>query len=201
MSVTEKQNAPATERNRDAILDVLAREFRAVTSVLEIGSGTGQHAVFFAERFPTLRWQTSDRIENHVAINAWVENAGLDNVLPPLVVDVLEVDSVPGDYDGIFSANTAHIMSFAAVIRMFEFVGRVLSAEGLFCLYGPFNLNGEFTSASNAAFDRSLKSQDALMGIRDLEVLVDLAGQNGMRELRRYTMPANNMLIVWQKGR
>tara|TARA_B110000116_G_C16751363_1_gene543521 strand:- start:776 stop:1381 length:606 start_codon:yes stop_codon:yes gene_type:complete len=201
VSVTEKQNAPATERNRDAILDVLAREFRAVTSVLEIGSGTGQHAVFFAERFPTLRWQTSDRIENHVAINAWVENAGLDNVLPPLVVDVLEVDSVPGDYDGIFSANTAHIMSFAAVIRMFEFVGRVLSAEGLFCLYGPFNLNGEFTSASNAAFDRSLKSQDALMGIRDLEVLVDLAGQNGMRELRRYTMPANNMLIVWQKGR
>ncbi|MGY8796467.1 MAG: DUF938 domain-containing protein, partial [Woeseiales bacterium] len=118
----------------------------------------GQHAVFFAERFPTLRWQTSDRIENHVAINAWVENAGLDNVLPPLVVDVLEVDSVPGDYDGIFSANTAHIMSFAAVIRMFEFVGRVLSAEGLFCLYGPFNLNGEFTSESNAAFDRSLKS-------------------------------------------
>lgn len=201
MSVTEKQNAPATERNRDAILDVLAREFRAVTSVLEIGSGTGQHAVFFAERFPTLRWQTSDRIENHVAINAWVENAGLDNVLPPLVVDVLEVDSVPGDYDGIFSANTVHIMSFAAVIRMFEFVGRVLSAEGLFCLYGPFNLNGEFTSASNAAFDRSLKSQDALMGIRDLEALVDLAGQNGMRELRRYTMPANNMLIVWQKGR
>ena len=201
MSVTEKQNAPATERNRDAILDVLAREFRAVTSVLEIGSGTGQHAVFFAERFPTLRWQTSDRIENHVAINAWVENAGLDNVLPPLVVDVLEVDNVPGDYDGIFSANTAHIMSFAAVIRMFEFVGRVLSAEGLFCLYGPFNLNGEFTSASNAAFDRSLKSQDALMGIRDLEALVDLAGQNGMRELRRYTMPANNMLIVWQKGR
>ncbi|MDE0753507.1 MAG: DUF938 domain-containing protein [Woeseiaceae bacterium] len=199
--MTEKQNAPATERNRDAILDVLAREFRAVTSVLEIGSGTGQHAVFFAERFPTLRWQTSDRIENHVAINAWVENAGLDNVLPPLVVDVLEVDSVPGDYDGIFSANTAHIMSFAAVIRMFEFVGRVLSAEGLFCLYGPFNLNGEFTSASNAAFDRSLKSQDALMGIRDLEALVDLAGQNGMRELRRYTMPANNMLIVWQKGR
>jgi len=201
VSVTEKQNAPATERNRDAILDVLAREFRAVTSVLEIGSGTGQHAVFFAERFPTLRWQTSDRIENHVAINAWVENAGLDNVLPPLVVDVLEVDSVPGDYDGIFSANTVHIMSFAAVIRMFEFVGRVLSAEGLFCLYGPFNLNGEFTSASNAAFDRSLKSQDALMGIRDLEALVDLAGQNGMRELRRYTMPANNMLIVWQKGR
>jgi cyclopropane fatty-acyl-phospholipid synthase-like methyltransferase len=201
VSVTEKQNAPATERNRDAILDVLAREFRAVTSVLEIGSGTGQHAVFFAERFPALRWQTSDRIENHVAINAWVENAGLDNVLPPLVVDVLEVDSVPGDYDGIFSANTAHIMSFAAVIRMFEFVGRVLSAEGLFCLYGPFNLNGEFTSASNAAFDRSLKSQDALMGIRYLEALVDLAGQNGMRELRRYTMPANNMLIVWQKGR
>jgi cyclopropane fatty-acyl-phospholipid synthase-like methyltransferase len=201
VSVTEKQNAPATERNRDAILDVLAREFRAVTSVLEIGSGTGQHAVFFAERFPTLRWQTSDRIENHVAINAWVENAGLDNVLPPLVVDVLEVDSVPGDYDGIFSANTVHIMSFAAVIRMFEFVGRVLSAEGLFCLYGPFNLNGEFTSASNAAFDRSLKSQDALMGIRDLEALVDLAGQNGMRELRWYTMPANNMLIVWQKGR
>ena len=201
MSVTEKQNAPATERNRDAILGVLTREFRAVTSVLEIGSGTGQHAVFFAEGFPTLRWQTSDRIENHAAINAWVEDSGLDNVLSPLVIDVLEVDSVPGHYDGVFSANTAHIMSFAAVVRMFEVVGRVLASDGLFCLYGPFNLNGEFTSESNAAFERSLKSQDALMGIRDLEVLVDLARQNGMRELRRYTMPANNMLIVWQKSR
>lgn len=201
MAVIKKQNAPATERNRDAIMDVLAREFRAVTSVLEIGSGTGQHAVFFADNFPTLRWQTSDRLENHAAINGWVEDAGLDNVLSPLDVDVLEVDRVAGHYDGVFSANTAHIMSFAAVTRMFELVGRVLGADGLFCLYGPFNLNGEFTSESNAVFDRSLKSQDALMGIRDLEALVDLAGQNGMRELRRCTMPANNMLIVWQKGR
>lgn len=200
MSVRKKQSAPATERNRNAILDVLVREFHAVTSVLEIGSGTGQHAVFFAENIPTLRWQTSDRLENHAAINAWVEDAELDNVLLPLAVDVLEVDSVPGNYDAVFSANTAHIMSFAAVIRMFELVGRVLSGGGVFCLYGPFNLNGEFTSESNAVFDRSLKSQDALMGIRDLEALVDLAGQSGMRELRRYTMPANNILIVWQKG-
>ncbi len=202
MAVTaiKKQSAPATERNRDAILGVLTREFRAATSVLEIGSGTGQHAVFFAESFPALRWQTSDRLENHAAINAWVEDAGLDNVLSPLEIDVLDVDSVAGHYDGIFSANTAHIMSFAAVIKMFGLVGRVLSDDGLFCLYGPFNLNGEFTSESNAAFDRSLKSQDASMGIRDLEAIVDLAGQNGMRELRRYTMPANNMLVVWQKG-
>jgi len=201
VSVKKKQSAPATERNRDAILDVLVREFRAVTSVLEIGSGTGQHGVFFAEKFPTLCWQTSDRLENHGAINSWVEDAKLHNVLSPLAVDVLEVDSVPGNYDAVFSANTAHIMSFAAVIRMFELVGRVLSVGGVFCLYGPFNLNAEFTSESNAAFDRSLKSQDTLMGIRDLEALVDLAGQNGMHELRRYTMPANNMLVVWQKDK
>ena len=196
--MSHKQSAPATERNRDAIYTVLAEEFGDVSSVLEIGSGTGQHAVFFAEKFPKLVWQTSDRIENHVAINAWVADTAVDNVRPPLAIDVLEVGEVPGDFDAIFSANTAHIMSFPAVVRMFELVGSILATGGLFCLYGPFNLNGAFTSESNAAFDRSLRSQDEAMGIRDLEDLVELAEQNGMQELRRYTMPANNMLVVWR---
>jgi len=199
MSTAPKQSAPATERNRDAIHEVLEREYRDVNSVLEIGSGTGQHAVFFAEKFPNLVWQTSDRAENHPAINAWIADAPTDNVRSPLLIDVLHVDHVPGSYDAIFSANTAHIMSFPAVVRMFKLAGVILGSGGLFCLYGPFKLDGEFTSASNEAFDDALKSQDELMGIRDLEALDELAEGNGMRALRRYTMPANNMLIVWQK--
>ncbi len=199
MSTETKRSAPATERNRDAIYEVLEREFRCVNSVLEIGSGTGQHAVFFAQKFPALVWQTSDREENHLAINSWIADAPTNNVRAPLSVDVLQVDHVPGSYDAIFSANTAHIMSFPAVTRMFELAGATLSSGGLFCLYGPFKLDGEFTSESNAAFDDALKSQDELMGIRDLERLNELAESSGMRTLRRYTMPANNMLIVWHK--
>ena len=200
--MSEKQSspsAPATERNREAILEVLQRELADAGAVLEIGSGTGQHAVFFGQNMPDLQWQTSDRTDNHAGIVAWVGTAGLENVAQPIELDVEKVDAVSGNYDAVFSANTAHIMSFAAVVCMFRLVGGLLSNGGAFCLYGPFNVNGEFTSASNDAFDQSLKSRDPLMGIRDLEALIKLGMQNGLEIASQYAMPANNMLLVWHK--
>ena len=199
--MSEKPNAPATERNREAILQVLQSEFRDTKSVLEIGSGTGQHAVFLARELPYLTWQSSDREINHAGINAWIADAGLDNVLPPLALDVQDTETLNTAYGAVFSANTAHIMSFQAVECMFRIVGSSLAEEGLFCLYGPFNQDGTFSSPSNQKFDASLKAQDAAMGIRDLADLDALAEANGMRRIRLYAMPANNNIAVWQKTR
>ena len=199
--MSEKPNAPATERNREAILQVLQSEFRDTKSVLEIGSGTGQHAVYLARELPYLTWQCSDREINHAGINAWIADAGLGNVLRPLALDVQDTETLSTAYDAVFSANTAHIMSFQAVECMFRIVGSCLAEEGVFCLYGPFNQDGTFSSPSNEKFDASLKAQDAAMGIRDLADLDALAEANGMRRIRLYAMPANNNIAVWQKTR
>lgn len=194
-----KPNAPSAERNKEAILEVLSDELRNGKTILEIGSGTGQHAVFFASQMPWLSWQTSDRIENHDGINAWLADAKLDNVYPPLQLDVLETVPFTDKFDAVFSANTAHIMSIAGVECMFRVVGERLTDDGKFCLYGPFNQNGNFTSDSNRNFDMNLKSQDPAMGIRDLEKLDEFAAANGMRRDSLYAMPANNMIVVWHK--
>ena len=194
-----KPDAPAARRNKEAILEVLANELASSRSVLEIGSGTGQHAIHFAAALGHLVWQTSDLAANHPGISAWIDAAGLPNVLPPLDVDVLTAVDVAGEFDAVFSANTAHIMSMAGVRRMFELAGRTLPAGGLFCLYGPFNIDGQFTSESNEQFDRSLRAGDADMGIRDLRDLDELARQFRLHRLRLYAMPANNMIVVWRK--
>lgn len=195
----EKPDAPATERNREAILQVLQTEFRDVESVLEIGSGTGQHAVFFARALPHLTWQSSDREVNHDGIKAWIAAAGRENVLHPLALDVDDTVKPSDAYDAVFSANTAHIMSFQSVTSMFRIVGSCLPDAGVFCLYGPFNQEGAFSSPSNENFDASLKAQDGSMGIRNLEDLDALAEANGMVRERLYAMPANNNLVVWKK--
>ncbi len=194
-----KPDAPATYRNRDAILAVLRDELGGSGSVLEIGSGTGQHAMYFGCQMPEVEWQTSDRIENHDGISAWIEQDALSNVLRPLDLDVEETVEVPGSYDAIFSANTAHIMNYHAVECMISLVGRSLDSGGVFCLYGPFKLMGDFTSESNVEFDRSLKARDPKMGVRDFEDIDRLASESGLSLLRRYAMPANNMLVVWKK--
>jgi len=192
-------DAPATHRNRDAILSVLRDEFARSSAVLEIGSGTGQHAVYFAAALPSLTWQTSDREENHAGINEWVSSAALDNVLAPLSLDVEKTSAVAGSFDAVFSANTAHIMNIQAVECMFRLVCNVLLAGGVFCLYGPFNQNGKFSSESNERFDQSLQNQDPVMGIRDLEKIDSFAGDAGLRRASLYAMPANNMIVVWRK--
>ncbi len=195
-----KPNAPAAMRNQDPILEVISDEFQGCRTILEIGSGTGQHAVFFASKMPWLTWQTSDLQENHDGINAWLEEATVDNVESPLELDVEKPLQTDDNFDGVFSANTAHIMSIGAVECMFGTVSECLVEGGKFCLYGPFNLNGEFTSDSNMNFDASLKSQNPLMGIRDLADLDGFAEASGLKRANLYAMPANNMIVVWTKS-
>jgi len=195
-----KPNAPSALRNQNAILEVISDEFQDCKAVLEIGSGTGQHAIFFASQMSWLNWQTSDLVANHHGINAWLEDADLDNVKAPLVLDVEEPLQTDDKFDAVFSANTAHIMSIAAVESMFSTAGRCLTGGGRFCLYGPFSQNGKFTSDSNRDFDANLRSQDPAMGIRDLEILDGFAETSGLHRTSLYAMPANNMISIWSKN-
>ncbi len=188
------------DRNSRPILEVLRNEFSSSAHVLEIGSGTGQHAASFAAELPHLEWQTSDLIENHESINAWLSDSGLSNVLPPLVFDVLDADIANHSFDAVYSANTAHIMGVAAVERMFELVGTALGNGGTFCLYGPFRQNGDFNTASNASFHQNLQSRNPEMGIRDIEDLDGFGRSHDLHRVRLYAMPANNHLAIWKKG-
>ena len=194
-----KPFASASARNAAPILGMLRHELRGRSTVFEIGSGTGQHAVTFASALPELTWQTSDLAQSHDGIRGWIDETGLDNVLPPLEFDVLTA-AVPADrYDAVYSANTAHIMGVTAVQRMFELAGAMLEPGGVFCLYGPFSRGGRFSTRSNEEFDASLRARNASMGIRDLDDLGDLASSNGMVLARIYAMPANNLLVVWAR--
>ncbi len=194
-----KPFSAACERNREPILEVLRGVFTEPMTVLEIGSGTGQHAVYFGAHLPDVRWQTSDRNEHHPGVQLWLDEAGLKNVLPPLSLDVSKQPWPIADVDAVFSANTAHIMSWPEVERMFEGVGDLLKVGRPFCLYGPFNKNGEFTSASNQAFDADLKSRDPQMGVRDIGDLEVLAEKTGMVVEDDVEMPANNRILIWRR--
>lgn len=198
--MSTKPNAPSAERNKHAILEVLREEFQDCKTVLEIGSGTGQHATFFGRHLQTLTWQTSDLAVNHDGINAWLKDAELDNVKVPLVLDVAEPMQTNDKFGGVYSANTAHIMGITEVECMFSVVGQCLIIDGRFCLYGPFNQNGEFSSDSNRDFDANLKLQNPSMGIRDLKTLDDFAEANGLHRTSLYAMPSNNMISVWTKN-
>ena len=194
-----KQYSESCDENKAVILDILRDEFPDCRHILEIGSGTGQHAVYFAGAMPHLVWQTSDRKCNHASIDAWRTESGLDNILPPLSLDVT-LDHWPDTaYDGVFSANTTHIMAWPDVKHMFGGIGRVLSDGGVFCLYGPFNYAGKFTSASNERFDHWLRERDPASGLRNFEDLDELARANGMRLKRDHEMPVNNRLLVWTR--
>jgi len=194
-----KQYSEACDQNRMPILDILKREFRAARRVLEIGSGTGQHAVFFGRHLPHLLWQTSDLEENHASIHAWIAETGLDNVAPPLLLDVRSHDWPEVQFDGIFSANTSHIMSWSTVASMFTGIGSLLTRPGCFCLYGPFNYANQYTSDSNRHFDQWLRRRDPDSGLRNFEDLDDLARNNGLRLRTDHVMPVNNRLLVWEK--
>jgi len=196
----EKPFSQACENNKEPILAVLERHLGAARHVLEIGSGTGQHAVYFAARLPHLVWQTSDLAIHHDGILAWIESAQLGNVRPPLVLDV-GVQPWPIDVtDAVFSANTAHIMSWPMVEALVAGVGRVLAPGGRFCLYGPFNYEGRYTSESNARFDEWLRLRDPASAIRDFEAVDELARKAGLQRLEDNAMPANNRLLVWRRA-
>ncbi|MEW8584126.1 MAG: DUF938 domain-containing protein, partial [Candidatus Thiodiazotropha sp.] len=186
------------EENKAPILRVLMGLFRDRQTVLEIGSGSGQHAVHFAAAMPHLVWQTSDLEENHPGIRAWLEEAALVNTRDPILLDVRN-DWPDEAYDGVFSANTTHIMSWPEVEGMFQGIGRVLKPEGCFALYGPFNYRGGYTSESNRNFDQWLKSRDPLSGIRDFEALNELAASNRLQLAEDVEMPVNNRILVWRR--
>ena len=188
------------EQNKAPILAVLQQVLGPKDKVLEVGSGTGQHALHFAAAMPGLSWQPSDRAENLAGIRAWLAEAGLVNVQVPLELDVL--DPWPDlRVQAVFSANTAHIMSWAAVEAMFRGVAGVLAEGegGRFCLYGPFSYHGRHTSPSNAQFDRMLRARDPLSGVRDIDDLNRLATANGLQADGDYEMPVNNRILVWSR--
>lgn len=197
--MTDKPFAPACERNREPIVAVLRTHFADRSRVLEIGSGTGQHAVHFAAAMPFLVWQTSDVAENLPGIRAWLDEAGLGNTPAPLVLDVAGSDWPATRFDAIFSANTLHIMSWPEVERFFAALDRIATPDAKLAVYGPFNYGGAFTSASNAAFDESLKARAPHMGIRDIEAVDALARKAGFAMIDDVAMPANNRTLVWQR--
>ncbi len=189
----------AAERNQQPILDQLQTLFPKQGTVLEIGSGTGQHAVFFTRNLPGLLWQPSDRLENLAGLEARFSAEGNQRILPLLQLDVLR-DTWPGcSYQGVYSANTAHIMSWDAVVAMFTGVAAQLVPGARFCLYGPFNIDNCFTSQSNAQFDAGLRLKDSEMGIRDMAAIESLANLHQLQFERKIAMPANNFILAFTR--
>ena len=197
--MTDKPYSESCEQNREPILAVLRAAFADRHRVLEIGSGTGQHAVYFGAELPHLVWQTADVRAYHPGVHAWLNEAALPNVLPPLELDVNQSQWHSGRYDAVFSANTLHIMGWPEVVRFFEGVGEVLEPGGVLVVYGPFNYNGQFTSESNARFDAWLKARDPASGVRDFEAVDALARAQGLVLQHDIAMPANNRSLVWQR--
>jgi len=194
-----KPYSAACDNNREPILSKIETLFSNCKSVLEIGSGTGQHAVFFAEKLPHLVWHSSDRPENHAGIELWLNEAGLPNTPPPLSLDVTQTQWPMLQVDAVFSANAIHIMGWESVKVMIAGVGRLLPENGLLVLYGPFNYNNSYTSDSNANFDGWLKDRDAQSGIRNFEDVEQLANAAGMIIEHDFSMPANNRILCWVK--
>ncbi len=193
-----KPFAESSEQNKQPILSVLRSELASNRRVLEVGSGTGQHAVYFAEQMPHLTWVCSDLEENHAGIRMWLDEAGLSNIEGPLLLDARE-QWPDMDVDAIFSANTVHIMSWHAVVSLMNNVGRTLDVGGKLYLYGPFMYDGRHTAESNASFDIWLKQRDPLSGVRDVSEINKLLGEHDMQLTNDYEMPVNNRILVWQK--
>lgn len=213
--MSDKPYSPACERNREPILAELQRYIGSAgcsgrikshekpTQLLEVGSGTGQHAVFFSERLKVknIVWQPSDIAENLGGIHQWRDEFPSAHCLPPLELDLENAIWQPDHYDYVFTANTLHIVSWPLVEKFFAGVSKTLKSGGAAFIYGPFNYKGDYTSASNQDFDAWLKSRDPLSGIRDYEAIVSLAGQQeqSLDIVQDIPMPANNRLLVFQK--
>ena len=193
--------SPSCERNREPILAVLQRWFADRHAVLEIGSGTGQHAVHFAAALPQLTWHASDLAAHHAGIRAWMEAAALSNLRGPHLLDVRDDTWPAGPFDAVFSANTLHIMGWDAVEALFRALPGVVTGDAVVVVYGPFNYQGRFTSDSNARFDAQLRQDDPARGIRDMEAVDALARRAGLRLREDVPMPANNRCLVWQVER
>ena len=199
-----RRDAPATHRNRDPILEVLRRWLIKPAHVLEIASGTGQHAIYFTSKLPHLVWQPSDRDSEALAsIESWVAEEGGANVVPPILLDASapEWPAEAAGVDAIFNANMIHISPWPVAEGLFAGAGRILANEALLFLYGPFKIDGQATAPSNVAFDEDLRRRDPEWGVRNLEEVEALARAAGIELIEINDMPANNKLIVFRKGR
>lgn len=196
---TEMPYSQACENNKKPILAALTQLLNTPGLVLEIGTGTGQHAVYFAQALPHLVWQPSDRPEVVETSQPRIKAANLSNLKSPIPLEVTKRPWPVAQADAVYSANTAHIMSWTEVTAMFAGVSSLLAEDRLFCLYGPFHYQGRATSASNAAFDQQLRLRDPAMGIRDMDDLEPLAKSHGLKLQGDIAMPANNRMLVWRK--
>lgn len=195
-----RRHAPATLRNRDAILAVLAEELPVVGTVLEVASGSGEHAVHFAAALPSIRWLPSDPDADALAsIHAWTKATGVANVAPALMLDAAATNWPPVEADAIFCANMVHIAPWEAAEGLFAGAGRLLDPGTPLILYGPFIEEGVPTAESNLAFDSSLKCRDPRWGLRTVAALDALAVEAGLARTRRVAMPANNLILVWRR--
>lgn len=190
----------ACERNKQPILDVIRPSLQLVESVLEVGSGTAQHAIHFAGEFPNLVWQTSDQEQYLPGIHAQLANTELSNVLSPLTLDVNQSQWIPDKkrFPLIYTANTLHIMAWSDVCVFFEGLPQVVAESARLIIYGPFKYGGEFTSDSNAEFDANLRSRGVGSAIRDFESIDQLAQEKGFKLLADHKMPANNQCLIWE---
>ena len=194
----------AADRNKEAIGDALQTVLNRSNTVLEIGSGSGQHAVYLCQRFSHLQWQVTEQSQYLDGLQSAVSVASLDNILSPFELAVGVVNDSSGkklesNYSIVYSANTAHIMGFDQVPALFTVASQCLDNDGCFALYGPFKENGQHNSDGNRDFDASLRSQDSRMGIRDIEDLVEFASASGLVLADQFSMPANNRILLWQK--
>jgi SAM-dependent methyltransferase len=196
------RTSPATARNRQPILDVLRPRLAEGARVLEVASGAGEHAVFLAGAMPDVRWQPTDRDPEALAsIAAWRASAGLENLAAPLRLDAAQPASwPPGPYEAVVCINMVHISPWAATEGLMAGAGRVLTPGGRFFLYGPYLEAEVATAPSNLAFDENLKSRDPAWGLRDLAGVTALAAEHGLRRTERVTMPANNLIVVFEKS-
>jgi len=194
-----KPYSESCDQNRNPILAVIQPILAASTSLLEIGSGTGQHAVHFAAEMSHLTWHTSDCEEYIPGIQAWLSDANLENVQPPFILNTSESTWPTIKVDAVFSANTVHIMHWHNVEALFAGVGEILTTGGHFLLYGPFNYNQQYTSESNQRFDQWLKDRDPQSGIKHCEDLITLAENAGLALKNDVEMPANNRILHWEK--
>lgn len=192
--------APAAERNRQPILEVLRRVLPPTGIVVEIASGTGQHATFFSEQLPSLRWQPTDTSPEALqSIEAWVREAARDNLLPPLELDVRWPRWPLAEADALLCINMIHISPWETTEALFRGAGELLSTGSRLITYGPYRLRGQHTAPSNATFDESLRSRNARWGVRDIDDLCELGARAGFTLDERVEMPANNMTLVWTR--
>jgi len=199
-----KKFAPACERNKGPILDVLSRVFTRPGAVLEVGSGTGQHAAWLAASLPHLEWQPTDLPENLASIEAYRREAGAANLLAPQVLDLSAAADLPGEAswraDYVVCINTLHIVGWPLVERLFEIAGAALGSGGVLYCYGPYRYAGRPLEPSNERFDAALRQRDPQSGIRLFEEVDELAARQGLVHEGDEAMPANNRSLWWRKS-